>query len=145
MVPIQILTWVHFPTACLAFVSLSLWTPTDAYDSFAVACLTKLTLIIQPCGPKDMLTWVHFPSAWFLKFYWCSFRSASGHQHTYGTRFACSTKLTLMTQSWGPKQILTWVHFPSAWFLKFYWRSFRSAFGHQHRYRIRFPWPARPN
>ena len=45
----------------------------------------------------------------------------------------------------GSKQMLTWVHFPSACFLKFYWRSFRSASGHHHTYRICFAWPARPN
>jgi len=49
-------------------------------DSFPLVISTKLTLITQACGPKQMLTWVQFPMAWFLKFYWCSFRSASGHQ-----------------------------------------------------------------
>ena len=40
---------------------------------------------------------------------------------------------------------LTWVHFRSAWFLKFYWRLFCWAVGRQHTYRVRFPWPAQPN
>ena len=69
----------------LVFVSLSPRTPTHIKDLFPLACSTKfkLTLITQPCGPKHILTWVHFPSAWYLKFYWCLFRSTSGHQHTY--------------------------------------------------------------
>ena len=52
---------------------------------------------------------------------------------------------SLRHRACGPKPILTWVQFPSAWFLKSYWRSFRSALGHQHTYRICFPSPARPN
>ena len=140
-----------------------------------------------PCESKQMLIWVHFPSACFLKFYWRSFRSASGHHHTYrirffwparpswlswlslvdpnkfwpgftfpqpgfsnfiGVRFAqplntnihiCRIRFPwparpnwLVTQPSGPKQIFTCVriHFPSAWFLKFYWGSFSSASGH---------------
>ena len=101
-----------------------------------MACSTKLTFITQLSGPKQILPCVRFPSARFLNFFLRPFHSASGHHQTYRVRFPWPArliyKLTLITQLCGPKQILTWVHFPSAWFLKFYWRSFRSASGHQH-------------
>jgi len=34
-----------------------------------LACSTKLTLVTQPCEPKQILTCVHFPSAWFVIFF----------------------------------------------------------------------------
>ena len=62
----QILTWVHFPSACfLQFYWRSFAQPPDTniHMGFVSLGLLKLTLITQPCGPKQILTWVHFPSA----------------------------------------------------------------------------------
>ena len=53
--------------------------------------------------------------------------------------------MPLFPRTSGTKQKLTSVYFPSVWFLKFYWRSFHSASGHQHTYGTRFSWPARPS
>ena len=49
-----------------------------------------------------------FPRPNFSKIYWGSFRSSLPHQHTYRIRFPWPS---------GPKHILTWVYFPSAWFI----------------------------
>ena len=40
--------------------------------------------------------------------------SEGGNVHTSRDVLACPTKLSLITQPYGPKPILTWVHFPSA-------------------------------
>ena len=81
--------------------------------------------------PGLTFPWLHGTNA-YIEFVSLRLESLTKHVHRFPP--PCESK-----------QILTWVHFPSACFLKFYWRSFRSASGHQHTYRIRFPWPARPN
>ena len=49
-----------------------------------------------------------FHRPYLSKYYCGSFHSASWHQHTYRVHFPWPS---------GPKHILTWVYFPSAWFI----------------------------
>ena len=125
------------------FISLSLLTPIYIKDSFPLACPTKLALITQPCGPKQIFIWPYFPSTWFLKFYWCSFCSQPLNTNIHIGFFF----LVLLDQT-GSNHLALWtqtnfdlIHFQSAWFLKFYLHLFRSASEYQHTYRIGFPWP----
>ena len=90
------------------------------------------------CGPKQILTCVYFHSAWFLKNLLGSFPSALRHQHCYRICFPWleNLKKDVPRFPWpsGPKQNLTCVDFPSSWFLKIYWCSFRSASSSRHQH-----------
>ena len=132
----------------MVFVSLSLWTPTHIYIGFV-----SLGLLDQTDSHHSALwTQTNFDmgtlSLSLIPQILLAFDSLSLWTPTYindSFPSVCSTKLTLITQPCGRKHIFTWVHFPSAWFLKFDWRSIRSAYGHQHTHRICCPRPSRPN
>ena len=117
----SLLTWCFDTLQCLYQEKTSSRTYTYTY-SYRI-CFT------WPWGHKRKLTWVYFPSVWFLQNinHWGSFRSASPgfsnillgpfraaswHQHIYIYRIHFPWPC-------GPKHILTWVYFPSAWFLQF--------------------------
>ena len=164
----------------MAFVSLSLWTPTYIWDSFRLLdqadshdsvlgtqtnfVLGSLSLgLINPkligarfaqsqgtniyigfvsLGLPDLNTiWpaFTFPRPGFSKIYWGLFRSASLHQHKH--MYVGFVYVGLLDSN------KFWQGFPFAQpgFSNIYWGSFNSAFGHQQTYRVRFPWPARPN
>ena len=69
--------WVRFPQPCVTNIAIG-------FVSLGLENLKKdVPRFPWPSGPKQNLTCVDFPSSWFLKIYWCLFRSASRHQHIY--------------------------------------------------------------
>ena len=135
-VPLSLWTRTNFDLGSLSvfgFVSPSFTAPYIEFVSLRLESLTKyVPHFPPPCGSKQMLTWVHFPSACFLKFYWRSFRSASGHHHTYRICFAWPARPNWLSSLSlvDPNKFWPGFTFPQAWFLKFYWCSFRSASAH---------------
>ena len=71
--------WVNFPQPHVTNISIG-------FVSLGLESLKKYVPHFpwpSRSGSKQNLTCVYFPSVCFLKIYWCSFRSASRHQHIY--------------------------------------------------------------
>ena len=144
----QFFTWVSFPSAwflknLLGYVSLSFTAPTCREESFHCASfplafwaqskfdlgLLSLSLV----SPK--LVGIRFPQL----------HGTNVWRRVVSLGLERQTKyVPLFPRPSGPKQNLTSVYFPSAWFLKTCWGTFPSASRHQHVEKSRFTVPRFP-